>query len=75
MLPPPYIPPGGGRWLVVCVVVEVEVELVGSVVVVVSQPQSSNANPNKAMIIFISFYISPSTRPGQTSDPEHARAL
>ena len=57
MPPPPYIV-GGGRTAcgvcVVCVVCVVEVKLVGSHVLVVWQPDTSNKDPNKVMMIFMS---------------------
>ena len=50
--------------VVVCVVV---VELVGSVVLVVSQPDTSKANANRVMIAFMGNFIYRSfTTPGQT---------
>jgi hypothetical protein len=53
MLPPPYIVDGRGDWVVPVVCVVVDVELVCSVVLVVSQPDRSSAKANKAIIVFM----------------------
>ena len=53
MPPPPYIVEGGRTGCVICVVCVVEVELVGSLVLVVWQPDSSNEHANKVMMIFM----------------------
>jgi len=53
MPPPPYIVGGGRTGCVVCVVCVVEVELVGSLVLVVWQPDRSNKDANKVMMIFM----------------------
>jgi hypothetical protein len=53
MPPPPYIVGGGRTGCVVCVVCVVEVELVGSFVLVVWQPDRSNKDANKVMMVFM----------------------
>jgi hypothetical protein len=56
MPPPPYIVEGGRTGCVicvVCVVCGVQMELVGSLVLVVWQPERSNKDANKVMMIFM----------------------
>jgi hypothetical protein len=53
MPPPPYIVGGGRTACGVCVVCVVELELVCSVVLVVWQPDRSNKDANKVMMIFM----------------------
>lgn len=53
MPPPPYIVGGGRTACGFCVVCVVEPELVCSVVLVVSQPDRSNKDANRIMMIFM----------------------